>query len=138
MKVIPNDYTELRKVAAAEGINARKKKEIQKELEKRGWVQQVIKYTTEAFQKAFTRFKDWFRGGLWIHIYLDDQDNIKIRITDTKTGPAITTRDLNETEATKLMKELTTKEAKELTRKKIIKKRTRVTQRVTAAKKANT
>lgn len=136
-KTIPDNYQQLRTIAKAEGITSTKKADIQAELANRGWVYDLVSLLKQETRKLFDQFKQWFRGGLWIHIYLDDADRIQIRITDGKTGPAVHRQPLDEETAREVMQALTAGDREALAAGGIITKKSRVFAAIENAQKAN-
>lgn len=135
IKIIPNDYQQLRAIAKELELKETTKADIQQALKDRGWLSDLWDLVSDEAKRLYEVFKDWFRGGLWIHIYLDDEDRIRIRITDGPNGPAITAYDLSEKEAKKVLKELPKGNVQKLYAKGYIKKRTRVNHAIAKAKR---
>lgn len=96
-------WREVREIAKANGINPKLKRaallQALADIGHNIGLDQITDAVTALFSEAFEKLKGIFRGGIWVHFYLDDNGRVKVRISLGEHGPAIIRRDLSPAEA---------------------------------------
>lgn len=132
-------WREVRAIAAQNGINDElPRRDLLAALEQIGiniGLHEITGAIRKVLQESFQALKDIFSGGIWVRFYLDENNKVRVKITLGENGPAITRRDLNQTEANEVIQAINTGDFNTL--RNYTRKISRVNRLIIEAKKSN-